>query len=956
MRFRLSALRRTSQIVAAVAAAAVVTSPLSLIAPAEAKAPTGLKVALPNSSTPVLSWTRVAGATSYKIQIDNNAGFPSPEVQQDTRNARFVPTNHLSPGTQYWRVTAVKDGTQPSWTSSTFSVSAVGVPVPTAPANGEVLPQPDRSPLLRWQTSRGATSYTVEVDGDADFIGSKSYSTKNTSLALPDALPAGDYFWRVTASLGQGLNSVASAPSSFVLSAVPAPKLTYPIDDINTALEDVVFDWEPVAGAVTYDIQVATDEFFNNFAFEAKNLYGSRYSPPTTLFNDQFWWRVRAVDLASQPTEWAAARFSFKRQWLDTPQAVYPLGATSVPNGAVEPTDGDKRFYQWTPVQHATNYQFQVALDVNFNNARTCELAGTTFAPRQSDNCTYEAGVEHFWRVRPIDFPYPNGLPGIFSAPQKVKWGTPSAVVAFTTFTPVTGLKVAMTGTGSTNPAKGCSANECVGLSATPVLSWDRMPGITSYRVIIANDENFTTSPVPNLGGSVVNNNFFTLKYGDERRALAESQAGRPYFWFVVPCTTICGPDPISQSPPPPGSRSFHKGSPAVAGLSSSDPAGSDITFSWQDYFDTNQATSSLGEPGQQSARNYRIQVDTEPSFAQPLLDEAVVDQATYTSGDRLYPEGTLYWRVQAIDAQENNLTWSGTASLTKASPNVVQTSPVGGQARPGTVALEWQPQAFASAYDVEVYANNDAGFSPANRILNARVSNPAYTPSDPIPAASLPYIWRVRRMDSRGNAGPWSAASFVSLGASPELISPANGALQGSTAGYFEWSDVPGAVRYDVSMRDNAGGNQTIGTVATALAPSELGSGTYTWQVIAFDASGKNLGSSANRTFRVDAVPPKVLKVRPGKLKATSDLKVVFSEAVKGLSIKTVKLKRINNRGKSTVVKVKLTVKKAGKLALINPKGRLKKGSYVIVFKNSAIRDGGGNTLVDKKVTAPSL
>jgi hypothetical protein len=91
-------------------------------------------------------------------------------------------------------------------------------------------------------------------------------------------------------------------------------------------------------------------------------------------------------------------------------------------------------------------------------------------------------------------------------------------------------------------------------------------------------------------------------------------------------------PDPISQSPAPPGSHSFHKGSPAVAGLSSSDPAGSDIAFSWHDYFDTNEATSSLGELGQQSAKAYRIQVDNEPSFAQPLLDEAVVDQATYTS------------------------------------------------------------------------------------------------------------------------------------------------------------------------------------------------------------------------------------------------------------------------------------------------------------------------------------
>ncbi|UUZ59730.1 hypothetical protein [Nocardioides sp. B-3] len=192
-----------------------------------------------------------------------------------------------------------------------------------------------------------------------------------------------------------------------------------------------------------------------------------------------------------------------------------------------------------------------------------------------------------------------------------------------------------------------------------------------------------------------------------------------------------------------------------MTNLISSDPAGSDITFAWQDYFDTNRSVNSYGELGQQSAKIYRIRVDNEPSFAPPLLDEAIVDQATFTSGDRLYPEGTLFWRVRAIDAQDNTLTRSSTASLTKASPNVVQTSPISGQARPGTVALEWQPQAFASGYEVEVYANNDAGFSAANRIIRARVANPAYTPTEPIPASATPYIWRVRRPGLEEQSGP---------------------------------------------------------------------------------------------------------------------------------------------------------------------------------------------------------
>ena len=112
--------------------------------------------------------------TDFSIQIDNDPSFSSAEVNENTKNTRYVPTKNLSRGTQYWRVRGTKNGVSSSWASGSFTVSPVSVPVGTYPTDGAVLPQPDSPPLLRWLTSRGATSYTVEVDGDADFIGAKS--------------------------------------------------------------------------------------------------------------------------------------------------------------------------------------------------------------------------------------------------------------------------------------------------------------------------------------------------------------------------------------------------------------------------------------------------------------------------------------------------------------------------------------------------------------------------------------------------------------------------------------------------------------------------------------------------------------------------------------------------------------------------------------------------------------
>ena len=55
----------------------------------------------------------------------------------------------------------------------------------------------------------------------------------------------------------------------------------------------------------------------------------------------------------------------------------------------------------------------------------------------------------------------------------------------------MTGLKISVTGSGL-DDGDYCDADLCDGTPTTPVLSWDPQPGITSYQVLVALDENFT--------------------------------------------------------------------------------------------------------------------------------------------------------------------------------------------------------------------------------------------------------------------------------------------------------------------------------------------------------------------------------------------------------------------------------------------------------------------------------
>ncbi len=946
------------------AALAVAGAGLAVTTPAaQAAAPVLQEAAVRNSSTVILSWAKVSKATTYDVQVDTNANFSSPDYTSKTANTRSVPTKALRSGKNYWRVRATVAGQITAWSVGTFEIAQITTPIPLAPENNDVLKQPQRPPLLQWSPSQGATSYVVTVDGDADMIGAKAYTTSTTSLILPSPLTEGDWFWRVRAVKTSDQVSLSSDVSRFEIVGLDAPEITEPVDSVDQEIEDVVVDWTPVPGAAYYDVQIALDDDFNNIANSVTNVQSTRYSPPVTLNSDQFWWRVRAVDVAGQPTPWTESVFGFKRRWPDVPVPVYPLGTEESPANM-----GSKPFFQWEPVQHATSYELQVSTNVNFSPdpavTKTCKTAATTYAPRARflpDDCQFATGTKIYWRVRPIDAPYPvsTGLPGLFSPTQVAIYKRPPRLGTdedWDNQALVTGMKVALDGTGAVGSG-GCTPTEladiCNNAPSTPVLSWDPVPGANFYLVYYAQDEDFTTTeitPIP-----VTNNTIFQLQMGspavtaDRMSQLPENEAGSAYYWHVRPCLSSadCGPDPLSHVTLP-DTRAFRKKSPAIVDLKTSPTDASEITFEWDDYYDTNRDVVWGGEQGNQTAKNYRFQIDNDISFGSPI-DTRVVDQTTVTAYDEMYPDGTFFWRVQALDEEDNGLAWSDVKSFTKTSPPVTLSSPVNGVHVQGTLPFRWDAQPFATAYTVEVYKNNDLTFSAANRVVSASVKMNAFTPSTPIPASSQPYVWRVRRTDPSGNAGPWSTPGvFYSEGIAPNLLSPPAGGWLKSSGLVFEWSEVPGATSYSLNMGGDS--TTTIKTVATAYAPSSLADGHRTWNVTAYDSKGNPLATSATRQFDADSTAPKVKKVGPAKLKASSTLKAVFSEKVKGVSGKAIKLYKIKGK-KRVKLTAKVKVIKLGKGASINPSGSLGKGEYVLVFKPNKIRDLRGNFLAGTEI-----
>jgi hypothetical protein len=997
----------------------------------------------------------VSGATRYELQVDDDPGFGSPALALSTTNSRVSSTTVLPSGDLSWRVRALtSSGTASAWTTTAIHVGAVGVPVPQSPVDAELQP-PQAVPLLSWSAIAGAASYTVQVDETDDFISPVATATTKTTSYVAGPLTKGTYFWRVRATRATGVESDYSGPASFSVGELPAVAVTSPADDPDLEVEDVVLDWNEVAGAAYYELQVSTDQDFNTLVDPGTTnvdattrVYGTRYSPPVTYDNNQYYWRVRAVDTNGQHAPWSEVNAQFKRVWKDRPAATYPLGSVDA-----SPTHitGDP-YFQWTPVPHATEYELQLGTDPDFSpkTYAACRIAGTTYTPNQfqinhdtattsvtdGDDCQMGPGTVYYWRVRPLDRPFSApGVEGVYSETQKFVWDdqvlpdaddlsprgatvevptlrwTPqrdavsykvtlrnragttvkSVTTYATSYTPTgtTALKAAdgpftwsvlavaasgapstlthegsfalaapsatpteapleaVTGNGTTTtrapalswqpqpgaayyevfvgdhddsptnrvwfahtaadvfgvgtvyPAitdtsarllasgsydwmvqafdasdnlvatgpvntfqigrlatttgqqialdgttldagAGCKdrvgevAVPCPGVPATPVFDWEPVDGAGLYIVYVSEDEDFTnlTESLSRLGAT--SNTRYTPTYAALREALPDSQAGASYFWYVRPCKTptVCSSSPVSTGVGV--TNSFRKRSPAVVleqpahdtDPTSTDVATAEVTFTWQDYRATNAATtwSATGEHANQSAMQYRIQVDDDPGFGTPL-DSVLVDQPTYTAFAKAYPDGELYWRVQAVDAEGNDLTWSPTRELTKKSPAPALLTPANDAEVAGAPLLTWQALAFTGTYEVEVYRNADTAASSVNRVLTVTTRQPAYVPTAPLPASTTPYVWRVRRHDatSAKYPGPWSAwRRFTASGSAPTLVSPATGTWAGSNAVYLDWDPVAGAASYKVTATD--AGNRALSstpvtTPATAWA-----------------------------------------------------------------------------------------------------------------------------------------
>ena len=797
------------------------------------------------------SWSPVVGAKTYQLQISPNGDWDNNVIEDVTiKSTKYNLPENLDNGSYFWRVRAKDAKGTPNnggWSTEwQFTRNWPQHPDEIAPFyDGVTTPIVD-VPTLSWTPVPLASHYEVLIGDDPNFPGGSYIQcfTNRTNVTpyvrttgasgepggCPfEAVPGATYYWKVRAidATGDilGIFSEINAPSTWRFIYISdLPNLLTPAD--NATVQVPTLTWSAVDNIEKY---VVTIKNFDGSTAVSLTTYATSFTPLSLLdeADEPFSWYVTTIDGQGNPSvipdssDW----FHFSLDPITTDTS---FDITSPANGA---TSARMPKMTWDAYTGATYYKVWYGpsgglyFATPLSGGTNLEYPGFTYAGLPLSAGTYKYYIEAF------------------------DGGGSLAVSAEQTFTITEPLQLGSTDYSS--PPRCTLIATCTTLADTPTITWDPVPGAGAYEITLANDAEFTNEI------KRYKTIFTTLT---PRESLLDQQAGQAIYWFVKPCVdyslTRCGPN--AQTNANDAASAFRKNSAAVELTTPANSAtvANQITFSWTDYLATNQALIPAVD---QEARSYKIEVSLVSDFA-TIFDSLIVDQTTYTPFSKTYPEGPLYWRVQAIDGSGNTLTKSPSRLVNKSSPALTPTFPGNASTQAGVPYFQWTPQAYAATYLIEVYKNGDTLFSPANKVLNATTKFSAWAPTTSL--ASGVYAWRVRRNDADNRAGPWSAArTFTLNAAAPTLTAPANAAVVAASTLLFTWGGVAGAVQYKIEVATTCSFttlviNQT--TVMTAWAPTAaLANGTYCWRVKALDAAGNIISTSSTRTFGIGTTPP---------------------------------------------------------------------------------------------------
>ncbi len=262
------------------------------------------------AATPSFSWSGVADAQTYQLQIGTQTDFSSPLIDMGRlQTVDFFPSFPFANGSYAWRVRAQdRAGNVSPWSTARFTLAAVEQPPTIAPpllSPRHGLVTNTQSVAFHWEPIPGATAYMLMVSGGEAFVNTIFPPTTviGTGFDWTVSVPDGPYYWRVR-GVNSGGNGPWSSEQSFTIMTV-APAVAGIIGpDTNTlvtAPASPQFRWDPVPDAVSYTLEA--DHRRQEGITETSFTFTEPFDTGTHM------WRVQGVDATGNTGGFATSSF-----------------------------------------------------------------------------------------------------------------------------------------------------------------------------------------------------------------------------------------------------------------------------------------------------------------------------------------------------------------------------------------------------------------------------------------------------------------------------------------------------------------------------------------------------------------------------------------------------------------------------------------------------------------------
>jgi hypothetical protein len=844
---------------------------------------------------PTFTWSPVPGAAYYHFELDNDISFASPYNTSDTANNFYTPSTYDGASqTWYWRVTPYDSKGQNGQLSATFSYAGSGdqvapdliypyyyYPPNTFPAPDEAVymnPYVDRTvswPIFYWHRlttpapTGGTYAYAYRIQVSTSLLFSPiiwTSDTQNTHAAPTAGNPftpvsGQDYYWRVRPLNNSGgeIGDWSQPWKTRITLPTPAgttnpPQLVRPVNAAEFVETTPLFEWKPVTGATSYEVQINDLVTTVNTDSVPYPVYSPSVSLAQRLLGKTnfgtYYWRVRAISGVVPGTWSEIRRFQIAAQ-SERIVGARTLGAAenkllvaTDPNDIADDNyeltnlyvtqDSSFWYFGFNATAAATDMSYALYLDVNHqdNSGGTSDPRGnavTTIAAHRPEYVLYIDQISSSFSVTDTALNKWNGS----------GWNTPESLSAigggllYDVGSGYVELRIPNTLIGMQDDT-GSYAVSLLSLPAgTGQLPGDSVPSDPNVpgsslvsRFTSVSERMNQVMPANNAAGDLVEANPFVL----------------PFYWDYPTGATPTNPwtgarmrvylDPGFTTE----IANFNLTSTAAYYAStdhswSSDLSG-DNSYYWRiqpRYLPSNSVYGVWSQGGRferrgfvpqnlqesvtfatptfswdmvEGAEKYQLYVSTDPLFGSRDIDKTT-GQNSYTHTSTL-PSGIYYWKVRVLRHGGVTNEWSVTRTFTLTFPTPTGLSPNDpnpDHAIHSTPNFCWQPLIAtdqgvpilaAYKYKLQVSLGDPTFSSPLETVTTEQK---CWTPKNGYDDGT--YYWRVAMVDGNSNIGVYSpTAQFTKQYPYAIPLSPVNGSTITETP-TFMWTAGDGVTPY---------------------------------------------------------------------------------------------------------------------------------------------------------------